>query len=78
MGDLNPRDLEMIGQAAFGGSWVSQLGMHLNVDRRRVSDWISGRRRIPEWVLPEAIELLNEREKELKNCIKMAKQLKEK
>ena len=50
--------LTKIGQALYGTQWQSDLARALNVDSRRVRQWLNDERPIPEWLSSELNALL--------------------
>lgn len=47
-----------VGQALYGTQWQSDLARALDVDSRRVRQWLNDERPIPEWLLSELNTLL--------------------
>lgn len=47
-----------VGQALYGAQWQSDLARALDVDSRRVRQWLNDERPIPEWLLSELNTLL--------------------
>ncbi|MEG0810452.1 MAG: hypothetical protein RSF85_09835 [Lactococcus sp.] len=55
---MTPEQLKQAGELLFGNQWQSDLARALDVDARRVRDWLQERRPIPVGVKNEVIELL--------------------
>lgn len=55
---MTPEQLKDAGELLFGNQWQSDLARALDVDSRRVRDWLQERRPIPVGVKSEIIELL--------------------
>lgn len=55
---MTPEQLKSAGELLFGNQWQSDLARALEVDSRRVRDWLQERRPIPAGVKSEVIELL--------------------
>lgn len=55
---MTPEQLKNAGELLFGNQWQSDLARALDVDSRRVRDWLQERRPIPVGVKSEVIELL--------------------
>ena len=55
---LTPEQLKQAGELLYGNQWQSDLARALEVDARRVRDWLQERRPIPVGVKTEIIELL--------------------
>lgn len=47
-----------VGQALYGTQWQSDLARALDVDSRRVRQWLGDERPIPEWLSSELNALL--------------------
>ncbi len=60
-------ELEMYGLALFGSAWQAQLANELNVDRRRVQDWLK-RESVPGFVDAEIKEVIAQRYSEVKKA----------
>lgn len=71
---LTPEQLQFAGNILYGNQWQTDLARAINVDSRRVRDWLQGRRPIPIGVKHELIELLM---KNSADSINYAKQLQE-
>nr|WP_276591270.1 transcriptional regulator [Moraxella bovis] len=50
-----------MGTALYGTQWQSDLARALNVDSRRVRQWLKEERPIPDWLDDELKVLLNEK-----------------
>lgn len=57
MTTLTTNQLTAIGVALYGTQWQSDLARALNVDSRRVRQWLNNERPIPEW-LPNELNVL--------------------
>lgn len=55
---LTPDELTQAGSILYGKQWQSELARSLEVDSRRVRDWLQGRRPVPIGVKWEIIDLL--------------------
>ncbi|WP_171304499.1 transcriptional regulator [Acinetobacter proteolyticus] len=55
---LTPEQLKQAGELLYGNQWQSDLARALEVDARRVRDWLQERRPIPIGVKNEIVELL--------------------
>lgn len=53
---MTPEQLKQAGELLFGNQWQSDLARALDVDARRVRDWLQERRPIPVGVKNEVIE----------------------
>lgn len=58
MTTLTATQLTAIGVALYGTQWQSDLARALNVDSRRVRQWLNNERPIPEWLSSELNTLL--------------------
>ncbi|MCG7412051.1 helix-turn-helix domain-containing protein [Moraxella nonliquefaciens] len=54
-----------VGQALYGTQWQSDLARALDVDSRRVRQWLNDERPIPEWLSSELNALLT---KNINDC----------
>lgn len=61
----NTAKLIKLGQAAFGDSWQSQTARAINVDPRRVQQWVREDRIVPDGVLADLIEVLEHRQQQI-------------
>ena len=64
---MTPEELKKAGELLFGNQWQSDLARALDVDSRRVRDWLQERRPIPVGVKAEIIELLRKNSLETAN-----------
>ncbi|HGH3647686.1 MULTISPECIES: transcriptional regulator [Acinetobacter calcoaceticus/baumannii complex] len=55
---MTPEQLRQAGELLYGNQWQSDLARALDVDARRVRDWLQERRPIPVGVKVEVIQLL--------------------
>ncbi|PKF33540.1 transcriptional regulator [Acinetobacter proteolyticus] len=55
---MTPEQLKQAGELLYGNQWQSDLARALEVDARRVRDWLQERRPIPIGVKNEIVELL--------------------
>ena len=62
-------ELEMYGLALFGSAWQAQLARELNVDRRRVQDWLK-RESVPLFVDKEIKDVLYQRFSEVERAVR--------
>lgn len=70
---LTVEQIERIGQALYGDQWIANLARSLNINPRRIPEWQSGKRPIPQGVKPELLELLKNNESEIQNLIQELK-----
>ena len=61
----NTAKLIKIGKAAFGDSWQSQAARAINVDPRRIQQWVREDRIVPDSVLTDLIEVLVYRQQQI-------------
>lgn len=50
--------LEQAGRLLYGDQWQSNLARDFNIDSRRIRQWLTGDRHIPDWVYDEIVVLL--------------------
>lgn len=63
--------LIMAGQALYGERWQSELTRTLGLsDSRRMRQWVSGDRPIPDGVFGNIVDLLKDRKKEIDGVIR--------
>lgn len=55
---MNHEQLTQIGVALYGTQWQSDLARALNIDSRRVRQWLNHERPIPDWLVYEVLVLL--------------------
>ncbi|EMB2321477.1 transcriptional regulator [Acinetobacter baumannii] len=58
---MTPEELKQAGEILYGTQWQSDLARALEIDSRRVRDWLQERRPIPVGVRNEIILLLKEK-----------------
>ncbi|MDC5043718.1 helix-turn-helix domain-containing protein [Acinetobacter baumannii] len=58
---MTPEELRQAGEILYGTQWQSDLARALDVDARRVRDWLQERRPIPVGIRNEIILLLKEK-----------------
>lgn len=58
---MTPEELRQAGEILYGTQWQSDLARVLDVDARRVRDWLQERRPIPVGIRNEIILLLKEK-----------------
>lgn len=61
--------LTAVGQALYGTQWQSNLARSLNIDSRRVRQWLNNERPLPEWLDAELRKLLEQNIKECQQCL---------
>lgn len=66
---MTSEDLKFYGKSLFGESWQSQLASDLNVDRRKVNDWLKERRQLPLFLNDEIPNLLAKKKNEIEVAI---------
>ncbi|MCG9494299.1 helix-turn-helix domain-containing protein [Acinetobacter pittii] len=67
---LTPDQLRRAGELLYGNQWQSDLARALEVDARRVRDWLQERRPIPVGVRVEIIQLLKQNSLDTANFAK--------
>lgn len=60
---MTPEQLRQAGELLYGTQWQTDFARAIDVDPRRVRQWLSGDRPIPKGLWIEAIELLNSNSK---------------
>lgn len=58
---MTPQTLRTIGEALYGSYWQTELARALNIDPRRVRQWLASERSIPAGVQGDLAELCEER-----------------
>lgn len=66
---MNKDQLITIGQALYGTQWQSDLARALNIDSRRIRQWLNDERPFPEWLDNELKTLLLANIKECQQCL---------
>lgn len=61
----NTAKLIKLGEAAFGSSWQSQTARTINVDPRRVQQWVREDRIVPDGALADLTEVLKYRQQQI-------------
>ncbi len=62
--------LKLAGHALYGERWQTELGRELGLsDGRRIRQWLSGDRNIPDGVLKDISRLLAEKKLEIERVI---------
>lgn len=61
---MTPEQLRLAGTLLFGQSWQTDFARAINVDPRRVRQWLSGDRPIPAGLWLEIVELLRSNSKD--------------
>jgi len=66
----NTAKLIKIGKAAFGDSWQSQIARVLDVDPRRIQQWVREDRIVPDSVFadPDLIKMIDQKLESLTEC----------
>ena len=64
---MTPEQLRLAGTLLFGQSWQTDFARAVDVDPRRVRQWLSGDRPIPVGLWLEIIELLKENSRDTAN-----------
>ncbi|WP_230657759.1 helix-turn-helix domain-containing protein [Psychrobacter sp. I-STPA10] len=62
--------LEAIGNTLYGDQWQTNLARSLDIDSRRVRQWINKERPIPDWLAKECKILLEKNKLECEELIK--------
>ncbi|SPL72669.1 helix-turn-helix domain-containing protein [Acinetobacter stercoris] len=57
---MTPEQLQLAGSLLYGNQWQTDLARALEIDSRRIRDWLSGRRPIPVGIWNEVISLLEQ------------------
>lgn len=70
---FDPADMETAGRALFGYEWQSKLAHALNVDPRRVRQWMAGERRPQPGVMQDIIALLDANKAEVSAALRSLK-----
>ncbi|EJB8464318.1 TPA: transcriptional regulator [Acinetobacter baumannii] len=60
---MTPEQLRQAGELLYGTQWQTDFARAIDVDARRVRQWLSGDRPIPKGLWTEVIELLNSNSK---------------
>ena len=63
--NLEPADLESAGRALYGSEWQSKLAHALNIDSRRIRQWMAGEREPAPGITRDIIALLEANKVEL-------------
>ncbi|RLZ10817.1 transcriptional regulator [Acinetobacter sp. 2JN-4] len=78
---MTPDQLRQAGELLYGNQWQSDLARAINVDSRRIRQWLSGQRAVPEGLWLEIIELLKNNSRDtaryadnLKDCYESLKE----
>lgn len=66
---MNKETLTTIGQSLYGTQWQSDLARALNIDSRRIRQWLNDERPFPEWLNDELKALLLKNIKECQECL---------
>lgn len=61
--------LTKCGNALFGKTWQSQIAEALNVDSRRIRQWLAGERPVPDGVWSEIKVLAEQRKKQIEDLL---------
>lgn len=70
---FDPADMETAGKALFGYEWQSKLAHALNVDPRRVRQWMARERRPQPGVMQDIIVLLDANKAEVSAALRSLK-----
>ncbi|MDO4434584.1 MAG: hypothetical protein Q4B82_08410 [Alysiella sp.] len=57
------------GQALYGEQWQSNLARSLNIDSRRIRQWLKGERPLPPWLAHELVRLLQHNIHQCQACL---------
>ncbi len=68
--NYGPEELKSAGEALFGDRWQSDLARELDVDSRRVRQWLSGDRSIPAGVWDDIFQILRAREMKIIDVVR--------
>lgn len=68
---FDPIDMKIAGEALYGHEWQSKLAHALNVDPRRVRQWMAGERKPQPGVMQDIIALLEANRTEVAAALRM-------
>ncbi|AKG07048.1 hypothetical protein AAX06_01335 [Moraxella bovoculi] len=66
---MTKEQLTEIGQTLYGTQWQSDLARALNIDSRRVRQWINDERPLPDWLGGELKVLLTDNISQCQKCL---------
>lgn len=66
---MTKEQLITIGQALYGTQWQSNLARALNIDSRRVRQWLNDERPLPDWLSGEIKNILTDNIAECQKCL---------
>lgn len=66
---MTKEQLTAIGQALYGTQWQSDLARALNIDSRRVRQWLNDERPLPDWLDAELKTLLTKNIAACQQCL---------
>jgi len=67
---MDIKQLEQAGRLLYGDQWQSNMARDLNIDSRRVRQWMSGDRQISGWVATEVSALLDKKQFNINQFLK--------
>lgn len=59
---MDVNKLTEAGRLLYGDQWQSNMARDLNIDSRRIRQWVSGERSVSDWVLAEIQALLDKKQ----------------
>lgn len=59
---MTVEQLAQAGRLLYGDQWQSNMARDLNIDSRRIRQWVSGERSVSDWVLVEIQALLDKKQ----------------
>lgn len=66
---MTKEQLTEIGQALYGTQWQSDLARALNIDSRRVRQWLNDERPLPDWLGGELKVMLTDNIDQCQKCL---------
>lgn len=70
---FGPKELRKSGEALFGPRWQTDIARALDVNSRRVRQWIKGERPLPGTIDKEIKKLLEDRKLKIENVLNTIK-----
>jgi hypothetical protein len=66
---MGPKELRKSGEALFGQRWQTDLARALDVDSRRIRQWIKGERPLPKTIDQDILALLKQRQQKISQLL---------
>ncbi|NDY73489.1 transcriptional regulator [Desulfobacter hydrogenophilus] len=66
---MGPKELRKSGEALFGQRWQTDLARALDVDSRRIRQWIKGERPLPKTIDLDILALLKQRQQKISQLL---------